>query len=281
MQIIANIGINWWTKKNIEERAFALVNEAIEAKVSAICTPYLDAEKMFRPPEIVKKTKQYDMPPELLYDLVQHIHNNDLEVYVSPRHVDQVAYLEKIGVTGYHINNGDMVYLPLLEAVAKTGKPVLLSTGFSTMKEVGDAVAILLGDTEPSESNLIILHSTGALPTPLKDINLGRILDLAGVFFPLYVGFESFAREPIIDYISMALRPIAIMRRIDLADKAGIETEYSLSPTRLRELVSVAAAMDEINHPVEYANGFTESDYDARQKQRRCAESDYLLPPTP
>ena len=77
----------------------------------------------------------------------------------------------------------------------------------------------------------------------------------------------------------MAYRPAVIMRRIDLADTKGVETEYSLSPVQFRELAEIAGAMQLISNPEYYSETFTESDFDARLKQMRCKETNYLLPP--
>ena len=77
----------------------------------------------------------------------------------------------------------------------------------------------------------------------------------------------------------MAYRPAAIMRRIDLDDKKGVETEYSLTPDKFRAMADIASAMHLVNNPEFYHEEFTESDFDARIKQMRCAETNYLLPP--
>ena len=169
-----------------------------------------------------------------------------------------------------------------MKAVADTGKPVMLSTGFATFEEVTTAIETLLANHESGDApELTVLHSTGGMPTPSADAQLRRILDLADEFFPLYAGYESFLNgdNVILDYISMAYNPAIIMRRIDLDDRKGVETEYSLVPEQMRRLVESAVAMEWVNNPQYYADEFTESDFDARIKRRRCKESDYLLPP--
>ena len=119
------------------------------------------------------------------------------------------------------------------------------------------------------------------MPTPGAEAQLGRILDLAQEFMPLFVGVESFLHKSntVLDYVAMAYNPAVGMRRIDLDEEKGIETEYSLPPTAMKELVAASLAMDWVNNPVIYAEEFVEGDFDARIKRRRCKESDYLLPP--
>ena len=279
MQLIANLGINWWTKGDAKQRGIDLIDAAKESGAHVICVPYLRADRMFRPQPLIDATKKFDMQPELLYDWMVHAESIGLGFIVSPRHVEAVGYLEQINVDGYHINNGDINFKPLLKEIRDTGKPVYLSTGMATLSEVGDAIGILLGDKLPEDTNLVVLHSTGAMPTPSEDSQLGRILDLAQEFFPLYVGFESFVRNQLLDYIAMAYRPHVIMRRLDLDDKKGVETEYSLTPSQFKELANVAVAVHLVNNPEVYHDGFTESDFDARIKQMRCKDTEYLLPP--
>ena len=234
---------------------------------------------MFRPQNLIDSTKKFDMQPELLYDWMVHAGDLKMGFIVAPRYVEVVDYLEQISIDAYHVNNGDTNFTPLLSAIHDTGKPVYLSTGMATFEEVNTAVELLLGEQQPGDADLVLLHSTGSLPTPSEDSQLQRILDLGQEFFPLYVGFESFVINQLLDYIAMAYRPAVIMRRLDLDDKKGVETEYSLTPSQFRAMADIASAMYQVNNPEFYHEALTESDFDARIKQMRCKETDYLLPP--
>ncbi len=278
MKVIANIGVNWWDGDRSEKRAYELVDTAIDIGVSGICIPFFDP-RVFRDEEQIKQVTKFKLAPEILYDLVQKALAKNITVYASPRNPDDIPYLEKIDVSGYHVQNGDILYAPLLEAIEPLRKPVLLSTGFATFEEIDNAVEILLGEQQPDEAELVLLHSTGGLPTIREDAELRRILDLAQEFFPLYVGFESFLSEQLLDFVSMAFNPAVIMRRLDLEDRKGVETEYSLTPTQMKNLVAIVDAMELVNNPVLDQNGFTQTAFDARQSQLRCEKSDFLLPP--
>ena len=281
MFIIANIGVNWRTKQDPYQRSIDLLDAVNGAGVHGVCVPYLRADKLYRSEDIVKQTKKFDMPPEMMYDLRKRAAEMKTTFWAAPSYHEDIAYLEQIDVDGYQIQNGDIRYTPLLKAVAETNKPVMLSTGFATLQEVHDAVETLLNGKEAGDAQLTILHSTGGMPTPSNESQLKRILDLAQEFFPLFVGYESFLNgdNVILDYVAMAYNPAIIMRRIDLDDRKGVETEYSLVPEQMRRLVDSAVAMEWVNNPVYYADEFTESDFDARIKRRRCKKSDYLTPP--
>ena len=282
MKVVANIGINWWSRDGEPgERAHRLVDKAIDLGVGGVCIPYFRSS-IFRDEKKAAQTRKFEISPELLYDLVKKIQSKQIPVYIAVREPEDVGYLENIDVDGYHISNGDTLYHPLLEELAalKLHKPILLSTGFSTFDEINESTVTLLGEQDASTAELILLHSTGGLPTAMEDADLKRILELATEFYPLYSGFESFLSYQILDYVAMAFNPVVVMRRLDLEDRGGVESEYSLAPDQMRELIKMATAMNAINNPEFDQNGFTRTDFSARQKLWRCKESDYLLPPS-
>jgi len=279
MEVIANIGFNWYSAKP-KERAEELIVSAADHGAHAVAVSYFKADKVYRDVDMVNKTKQYEMPPEWYFDLKQVASDKGIDFIVSPRYHECVSYLEQIGIQRYHVQNGDLRHFPLLEELRKTKKPVLLSTGYATFEEVDAAISTLLGDElRTNESNVVLLHSTGALPTRPQDALLSKILDLGQEFFPLYVGLESFYSETILDIISMTYRPVVIMRRYDLDDGRGIESHYSIKPDQLSNLARVASVMEIVNHPTYFVDNLTETDFEARTNMMRCEHSNYLLPP--
>ena len=279
MKVIANIGYNWWDKSGGEERAHALVDDAANSGVDGIVVPCFKAEKVYRDKKVIKANLKFQMPMELIFDLKDISESHDITFYVTPRYPDCVEYLKSVGVKNFHVQNGDTVFTPLLEELVD--EHVLLSTGFVTLPEVEEAANILMGDAETSDK-LVLLHSTGKMPTPPGEAQFGRMLDLGTEFFPLPYGFESFFDNhsgKILDYMAMAFNPEVVMRRLDLADRKGLETAYSLDPGEMRQLVDVARSMERVNHPDYYHEGFVEGDFDARAQQLRCEKSEYLLPP--
>lgn len=279
MKVVANLGYNWWDKSGGEERTKALVGDAIDSGVDAVVVPCFKAEEVYRSDELVKANLKFQMPMELVYDLKESAESQGIEFYVAPRYPGCIEYLKNVGVSRFHVQNGDINHVPLLKELS--GEVVLLSTGFASLPEVDDAANILLGDTEPADSNLVLLHSTGKMPTPPSEAQFGRMLDMGSEFFPLPYGFESFfdhGSGKILDYMAMAFNPEVIMRRFDLTDRKGLETAYSLDPSEMKLLVEVARSMVSVNNPQFYHDGFVEGDFDARAQQLRCEKDDYLLP---
>ena len=97
----------------------------------------------------------------------------------TPFDAAAAAMLDRLGVPAFKVASADVTHLPLLRAVASLSKPVLLSTGASTMEEVRQAVAAL----EPSGVPVALLHCSLAYPTPVGEANLRRI-ELLGREFP-------------------------------------------------------------------------------------------------
>lgn len=280
MKVISNIGINWWSESGSTDRAKKLVDESLRAGVASVCVPYFQSD-VFRDEDKREKVRKFEIGDDLLKELAKKVlRHSGVGFYVSPRHPDQIDYLENIDVSGYHIQNGDILHTPLLQAVAETRKPVYLSTGLATFAEVNDAVEILLRGEDPDEVDLVILHSTGGLPTDMYDANFRRVINLMQEFFPLYVGIESFLAVSFLDYVALGYNPIVIMRRIDLADKKGVETEYSLTPEQMKSLVSMASAMEKMINSDVNEDGLTKTEFEARDKMLRCKNSDWLIPPS-
>ena len=91
--------------------------------------------------------------------------------------------LDKLNVPAFKIASGDLTNIPLIEYVAKKMKPIILSTGMSTLSEVKQAVNAV---TSIGNKKIIILHSVSSYPTPYDEVNLNAIPWLQSKFkFPI------------------------------------------------------------------------------------------------
>lgn len=117
--------------------------------------------------------------------LKQHCDESGIEFLSSPFSNQAVDLLEQIGVKRYKIGSGEVTNFLLLERIARTGKPVLLSSGMSTLEELDDAVAFFSRKGIP----LAVLQCTTRYPTEPEDIGLNMVQELAHRY-PLEVGFS-------------------------------------------------------------------------------------------
>ena len=101
--------------------------------------------------------------------IAKHAGNLGMQWFASPWDVPSVEFLEDLDVVTHKIASSSVTDRELLRAVAATGKPVLLSTGMSTLEEVDAAVEIL------GTGKLVILHATSTYPMPPEEANLRTI----------------------------------------------------------------------------------------------------------
>lgn len=108
-----------------------------------------------------------------------------IEFMSTPFDFESVDILEGLGVGGYKVASCDLTNRPLLEKIAKLGKPILLSTGGSDLEEVKRAVGWV---EQTGNENILIMHCTLTYPTPVEDSNLLAIEQLKSTFSRYLVG---------------------------------------------------------------------------------------------
>ena len=106
--------------------------------------------------------------------LKQHCEDKGLEFLASPFSNAAVDLLEKLGVLRYKIGSGEVTNLLMLEKIARTGKPILLSSGMSSFAELDEVVAFL----STRDAEIAILQCTTAYPTPAARWGLNVIPEL-------------------------------------------------------------------------------------------------------
>jgi sialic acid synthase SpsE len=160
-----------------------------------------------------------------------HCAKRGLHWFASPWDVPSVAFLENFDVVTHKIASASVTDLELLTAVRETGKPVILSTGMSTLEEIDKAVETLGTD------KLIMLHATSTYPLPPHEANLRTIQTLADRY-GVPIGYSGHERGLQISIAAVALGAVALERHITL-DRTmwGSDQAASLEPEGLRHLV--------------------------------------------
>lgn len=103
----------------------------------------------------------------------------DLEVFSSPFDESAVDLLEGLGSSAYKIASPEITHIPLLERVARTGKPVIISTGIAELTDVELALTVLC---DAGAREIIMLKCTTAYPAPPEEANLRTIPDMVSRF---------------------------------------------------------------------------------------------------
>lgn len=192
--IIAEIGGNFTTF----EEAKKLVDEASRCGVDAIKLQTYRADTLASTQAVFNMEntgiisqhalfKKYEVDETLHRDVFSCATAQGLDWFSTPSHETDVDMLEKLGVGAYKIGSDDAVNLPFLRYVAKTGKPIILSTGMCTMEEVRESVHAIL---EEGSNKPILLHAVTSYPTHPEHVNLRAMHALMREFPELAVGYS-------------------------------------------------------------------------------------------
>ena len=214
------------------ERAKSLAHTACSCGADTIKIQLFEADKLWRKghPRHAE-TLKVETKPAWIPELKSIVEGHKKEFLCTPFSPSAVETLEKAGVKRYKISSGDVTYKPLLEEVAKTGKPVLLSVGFSTLAEIEKAIERLRPTGRCDD--LTLLWCVGDYPTLPERANYPAILDLIQEFTMKYntgIGLSSHLKDWWLDLIPLGYNISVIEKHFDLSDGAGVEWGHSLSP---------------------------------------------------
>ena len=179
---------------------------------------------------------------EQFIELADHARKCDIMFLSTPFDVDSVEFLETIDMPIIKVPSGEIVNLPLLLCVAALSKPVILSTGMSTMDEIGFARKTLLDNGAASVS---LLHCNTEYPTPFKDANLRAMLALKAEFGGR-VGYSDHTLGIEASVAAVALGAEIIEKHFT-TDKtlAGPDHSSSLEPDELTAMVRAIRNVEE------------------------------------
>ncbi|GII63839.1 hypothetical protein Skr01_39240 [Sphaerisporangium krabiense] len=154
-----------------------------------------------------------------------------LDWFASPWDVPSVDFLEELDVVCHKVASASVTDRELLRRLAATGKPVILSTGMSTLEEIDAAVDVL------GTSKLVIMHATSTYPLPPEEANLRTILTLQDRY-GVPVGYSGHERGLQISLAAVTLGAVTVERHITL-DRTmwGSDHAASLEPSGLEHLV--------------------------------------------
>jgi N,N'-diacetyllegionaminate synthase len=236
--VIAEIGNNHDGSIRLAER---LIDAAAEAGADAVKlqTHIAEAEMLPStptPPHFDEPRYAFTQRMELSLEdhlrLKAFAEERGLVFFSSPFSVAAVSLLEEVGVPLYKVASGEVTNPPLLEAIAATGKPVILSTGMSGMDDIVSAVAVFEG-----RAPVVVMQCTSAYPCPPERVNL-RAMVAMGERLGLPVGLSDHTPDIVVALAAAALGAVAVEKHFTLSKRLyGPDHHASLEPDELRRLV--------------------------------------------
>lgn len=251
--IIAEIGLN---HNGSAELARRLIDVAVNAGCDAVKfqkrspramltrefyeSPYTNGGHSFGPTYGAHR-EALELSEDVYRQLKEYCDRRGILFFASAWDEGSADFLARLDVPLFKIGSPDLTNLPLCEHIAKMGKPIILSTGMSEMREVERAVETILRFND----QLILMHCVSIYPTPVEHVNLGCMRDLAERF-GLPVGYSGHEHGIAIPVAAVAMGACAIEKHITLCRVLrGGDHKFSLEPDEVHALVRSIRAVEQ------------------------------------
>jgi len=185
--------------------------------------------------------KLYDLyeeastPYDWHQELFSYAHEVGIDCFSTPFDESAVELLEELKTPAYKIASFELTDLPLIRVAAKTGKPLLISTGMGSEEEISEAVTAALN---AGSTSILLFHCISSYPTPINQSNLRKIINLRNKF-GVEVGLSDHTLGATAAISAVALGASAIEKHFTLNRKdKGPDSEFSIEPSELINLVT-------------------------------------------
>ncbi len=176
-------------------------------------------------------------------ELAEYIRSLGKPYLSTPFSLEAVDFLESINVSAYKIGSGECNHVPLLEKIAKTKKPVIMSTGMNNLDSVKSSYKIL----KEHKVDIVLMHTTNIYPTPSELVRLEALREIMQGCQTKNVGLSDHTTSNLSAYGAMALGATLIERHFtDTKSREGADISCSMTPTELEQLKEAASDMNRL-----------------------------------
>jgi pseudaminic acid synthase len=176
--------------------------------------------------------------------------NLDLDFFSTPFDPTSVEFLQHMDVPAFKIASFEIVDIPLIRIIARTGKPIIMSTGMASLHEIEEAVDAIRGE---GNFQIALLKCTSAYPAIPEDMNLKTIPDMAGKF-DLPVGLSDHTLGTTIPVAAVALGASIVEKHLTLLrNTPGPDSSFSLEPAEFRAMVDAIRETEKALGTVNYS----------------------------
>ncbi|MDT2761857.1 N-acetylneuraminate synthase [Aerococcus urinaeequi] len=189
--------------------------------------------------------KKLELSFDEFVELNEYCKSKSIEFMSTAFDFDSIDFLDGLEMGTWKIPSGDITNLPYLIKIANLNKPVIVSTGMSTMEDIRSTIKAL---KENGATELTVLHCTTEYPTPFEDVNL-RAMNTIKEEFGVKVGYSDHTKGIEVPIAAVALGATVIEKHFTLdRNMEGPDHKASLEPNELKAMV------DSIRH-IELALG--------------------------
>jgi len=178
--------------------------------------------------------KKYELSFDEFAELSKYCTDKNIEFLSTAFDFESIEFLESLGMKRWKIPSGEITNLPYLIKIAKLRKPVILSTGMSTMDEIKNAVSVL---KENGAGEITVLHCTTEYPTPFGNVNLRAMLSIKEELH-VKVGYSDHTKGIEAAIAAAALGASVIEKHLTLdKNMEGPDHKASLEPWEMKAMV--------------------------------------------
>lgn len=165
--------------------------------------------------------------------------------FSTPFDETAVDFLEGVGCPMFKVASFEITDHQLIRKIATTGKPIIISTGMATAREIREAIAAANGCEK-----ITLLKCTSAYPAPIEEMNLCNI-PMMREFYRCHIGLSDHTIGPMAAVVATALGATMIEKHITLTHEAGPDDAFAVTPDEFAVMVRhVREAAQSMGHPV-------------------------------
>ncbi len=183
--------------------------------------------------EMIKKLELDQAAHE---ELMLYCEEKDIVFFSTAFDLGSIELLEKLDISLYKVPSGEITNLPYLRQIGRLGKPIIISTGMSTLEEIHSALNILL-EAGVDKKHITILHCNSEYPTPMNHVNL-KAMKTIGEKLGVKIGYSDHTLGIEVPIAAVAMGATVIEKHFTLdRTLSGPDHAASLEPDELKSMV--------------------------------------------
>lgn len=180
--------------------------------------------------------QKLELSKEAHYELIAYCKSKNIKFLSTGFDLESIQFLNELNIDLFKVPSGEITNLPYLRIIGGLKKPVIISTGMADMKEIEDALQVVL-NSGTSLDNVTILHCNTEYPTPMGDVNLTAMLSIKEKF-NVAIGYSDHTLGIEIPIAAVALGAKVIEKHFTLDNTMeGPDHKASLNPVELKAMV--------------------------------------------